>query len=234
MGESQKTAEVLFSATAEPLPDTYVAPHKEVPAERTTWEPPSSTARPGGDSSLRYAALAALVSLIGAVALALPLLHNRSQALLDESLRRGEVLAELLAATDQAALVEARRESLGAAGVAEAPGVVGAFILSPSGEVLYSSPNASPPNPLDGLGVQAADLRSPRRFATGDGVVVFVTPVKGEGRRVGIAALRYDPSAGHPGGTVPLVALGSLLLVLGVFAAGVLARRWTLSTIENP
>ena len=51
-------------------------------------------------------------------------------------------------------------------------------------------------------------------------------------RRVGIAALRYDATAADTGNTGPLVALGGLSLLLGLFAAVFVAKLK--SMLEKP
>jgi hypothetical protein len=167
----------------------------------------------------------------------MPLLRTLGSALAAESSLRGRALVELLAATNEEALRENRPEALSVERVALEPGVVGAYILDPTGRVLAPSEKAgdAPGGLLSRLGfeVDANDIRALREGRAEGSTTVYALPVRAEGRRLGLAVLHYRIGGAVSTWTVVMLVLGSLLLLMGVAAAVLIARRWTLAPVQE-
>lgn len=243
------TGTVIFRGkTAPPADDaTRIAPAQEVPVSQLDVpgasfapeqvsrgvEPAAPASTP---STLRFAVLVAAVAVLAFVVLAMPLLRTLGNALAAESALRGRALVDLLAATNEDALRENRPERLDVGRVASEPGVVGAYILDPMGRTLAPEPSSSNgASLLAGLGVDV-DPKDIRRFhesqAT-NGTTVYALPVRAQGRRLGVAVLHYRAGAALSTWTALMLVLGSLLLLMGVAAAVLLARRWTLLPVHE-
>ena len=177
----------------------------------------------------RFAPLAAALGLFALLVVALPLLRILSAALVEESSSRGRVLVDLLAAANETALADGRGQEVSVDRVLTEPGVVAAYILSPTGEVLAPGKRAGQPT-IDGLS-SVADIRSFRESRDSNGDRVLAQPVIHRGRRVGIAVLTHRP----PAAGLPWVALlfGSLLLAIAVAGVVLLARRMTVSPLND-
>jgi hypothetical protein len=195
------------------------------------------TVRATRPSTLRFVGLVAAIAALAFVVLAMPLLRTLGSALAVESSLRGRALVDLLAATNEEALRENRPETLSTQGVAAEPGVVGAYILDTMGRVLapaeMSGESAGPLLSNLGFDVQAKDIRAFRESRSGDDTTVYALPVRAQGRRLGVAVLHYRIGAAVSRWTVVMLVLGSLLLLMGVAAAVLLARRWTLLPVQE-
>jgi FHA domain len=177
----------------------------------------------------RFAPLAAALGVFALLVVALPLLRILSAALVEESSSRGRVLVDLLSAANETALAEGRGQEVSVDRVLTEPGVVAAYILSPTGEVLAPGERVGQ-SAIDGLS-SVADIRSFRESRDSNGDRVLAQPVIHRGRRVGIAVLTHRP----PAVGLPWVALlfGSLLLAIAVAGVVLLARRMTVSPLND-
>ncbi len=195
-----------------------------------TYVPPPETSG-GRGWAARFAPLAAALAVFALLVVALPLLRILSAALVEESSSRGRALVDLLAAVNETALAEGRVQEVSVDRVAAEPGVVGAYILTPTGEVLAPKDRADQPPSIDGLSDGVAGVRSFREGIDSNGDRVLAQPVIHRGRRVGVAVLTHrSPAAG-----LPWVALlfGSLLLSIAVAGVVLLARRMTVSPLND-
>jgi hypothetical protein len=195
-----------------------------------TYVPPIE-ASGGRGWATRFAPLAAALGVFALLVVALPLLRILSAALVEESSSRGRALVDLLAAANETALAEGRAQDVSVDRVATEPGVVAAYILSPAGEVLAPKDRAGQAPAIDGLSGGVADVRSLRESRNSDGDRVLAQPVTHRGRRVGVAVLTHrSPAAGLP--WVALV-FGSLLLAIAVAGVVLLARKMTVSPLND-
>jgi predicted component of type VI protein secretion system len=179
----------------------------------------------------RFAPLAAALGVFALLVVALPLLRILSAALVEESSSRARALVDLLAAANETALAEGRVQDVSVDRVAAEPGVVGAYILSPTGEVLAPKDRAGQALAIDGLSGGVADIRSFREGRDSNGDRILAQPLIHRGRRVGVAVLTHrSPAAG-----LPWVALlfGSLLLAIAVAGVVLLARKMTVSPLND-
>lgn len=187
--------------------------------------------------SFRFVALVVAVAALAVAVLALPLLRTLGTALTTESALRGRALVELLAVTNEAALRENRPDALSTARFASEPGVMAAYVLDPMGRVL--APKGIPADTEGGVlaslgaNLRAQDIRVFTESGGNDGTVVYAMPVRAGGRGLGIAVLQYRVGAAASTWTAVMLALGSLLLVMGVGTAVVIARRWTLAPVQE-
>jgi hypothetical protein len=191
-------------------------------------EPESSGGR---GWALRFAPLAAALGVFALLVVALPLLRILSAALVEESSSRGRALVDLLAAANESALAEGRFQEVGIERVRSEPGVVDAYVLGPTGDVLAPMDRAGQAPSFEGLSGEIADVRSFREGRTSNGDRVLAQPVVHRGRRVGIAVLTHrSPAAG-----LPWLALlfGSLLLAIAVLGVVLLARKMTVSPLND-
>jgi len=186
---------------------------------------------------VRFVALVAAIAALAFLVLAMPLLRTLGSALAAESSLRGRVLVDLLAATNEDALRENRPETLSIERIALEPGVIGAYILDPMGRVLAPAEMSGESSGVFlsklGFDVQAKDIRAFRESRAGDDTTVYALPVRAQGRRLGIAVLHYRVGAAVSRWTVVMLGLGSLLLLMGVAAAVLVARRWTLLPVQE-
>lgn len=197
-------------------------------------EPPVRTPAP---STVRFVALVAAIAALAFLVLAMPLLRTLGSALAAESSLRGRVLVDLLAATNEDALRENRPETLSIERIALEPGVIGAYILDPMGRVLAPAEMSGELSGslLSNLGfdVDAKDIRAFREGRAGGNTTVYALPVRAEGRRLGVAVLHYRVGGAVSRWTVVMLVLGSLLLLMGVAAAVLVARRWMLAPVQE-
>ncbi len=205
-------------------------------SDASDWDlAPQARVSPSG--SLRLLALVVAVAALAVVVLALPLLRTLGGALTAESALRGRALVELLGATNEAALRENRPDALSTARFASEPGVLAAFVVDPAGRIL--APNATSDEMTGGVfaslgvDVKAQDIRAFRESARSDGTLIYALPIRAEGRRLGIAVLHYRVGSAVSTWTTVMLLLGSLLLLMGVGAAVVVARRWTLAPVQE-
>jgi len=195
-----------------------------------TYVPPPETGGGRGWAS-RFAPLAAALGVFALLVVALPLLRILSAALIEESSSRGRALVDLLAAANETALAEGRVQDVSVDRVAAEPGVVGAYILTPTGEILAPKDRAGQPPAMDSLSGGVADVRSFRESRNSNGDRILAQPVIHRGRRVGVAVLIHrSPAVG-----LPWVALlfGSLLLAIAVAGLVLLARKMTVSPLND-
>jgi hypothetical protein len=249
------TGTVVFRGKADPSlqePATRIAP-REAPAaaaaidevegieeEEGDASEPSLTASvtyvpdPGAGTgrgwAARFAPLAAALAAFALLVVVLPLFRILSSALVEESSGRGRALLDLLAAGNEAALAESRFQDVSVERVAAEPGVVRAEILNSEGEVLAPKERAGQAPAVEGLS-DVAHIRSFQEGRDSSGNRVLARPVMHRGTRVGIALLTHR-SAG-PG--LPWVALlfGSMLLAIAVAAVVLIARRMTVSPLND-
>ncbi len=195
-----------------------------------TYVPPPETGGGRGWAS-RFAPLAAALGVFALVVVALPLLRILSAALVEESSSRGRALVDLLAAANETALAEGRVQDVSVDRVAAEPGVVGAYILTPTGEILAPTDRTGQAPAIDGLSGGVADVRSFRESRNSNGDRVLAQPVVHRGRRVGVAVLTHR----SPAVALPWVALlfGSLLLAIAVTGVVLLARKMTVSPLND-
>jgi hypothetical protein len=179
----------------------------------------------------RFAPLAAALGAFALLVVALPLLRILSAALVEESSGRGRALVDLLAAANESALAEGRFQDVSVERVAAEPGVLSAEILSPDGEVLAPKDRAGQTSSAAGLFSDLAQVRSFQEGQDVDGNRVLARPVMHRGARVGVAVLTHR----SPGAGLPWVALlfGSLLLAFAVGAVVLIARRMTVSPLND-
>lgn len=250
------TGTVVFRGQADPsLQDAAIrmAPPEEAPAieeiellegveasQRTFTA--SVTYVPGPEVSggrgwaAKFAPLAAGLGAFALLVVALPLLRILSAALVEESSSRGRALVELLAAANEAALVEGRTEDVSVERVESEPGVTSAFILTPTGEVLaprtHAGETPAPPiTEIDGLTGGIGDVRAFREGRASNGDRILAQPVTHRGRRVGVAVLSLrSPALGSPWAAL---ALGSLLLAIAVLGVVIVARKMTVSPLND-
>jgi pSer/pThr/pTyr-binding forkhead associated (FHA) protein len=200
------------------------------------WEREASASATPSDS-LRFVALVLAVAALAVAVLALPLLRTLGSALTTESALRGRALVELLAVTNEAALRENRQGALSTARIASEPGVLAAYIVDPMGRVL--APTGIAADAAGGVfaslgsNLKAEDIRVFAESEGDDGTLVYAMPVRGGGRELGIAVLQYRVGAAVSMWTTMMLVLGSLLLLMGVGTAVVLARRWTLAPVQE-
>jgi pSer/pThr/pTyr-binding forkhead associated (FHA) protein len=195
-----------------------------------TYVPPPETSGGRGWAS-RFAPLAAALGVFALLVVAVPLFRILSAALVEESSSRARALVDLLAAANETALAEGRVQDASVDRVAAEPGVVGAYILTPTGEVLAPRDRAGQAPAIDGLSGGVADVRSFRESRDSNGDRILAQPVIHRGRRVGVAVLTHrSPAVG-----LPWVALlfGSLLLSIAVAGVVLLARRMTVSPLND-
>jgi len=253
-GRLYDTGTVVFRGQADPslqeAADRLAPPEAQLPGEiellelleeepeasersltaSVTYVPPPETSG-GRGWAAKFAPLAAALAVFALLVVALPLLRILSAALVEESSSRGRALVDLLAAANETALAEGRVQEVSVDRVAAEPGVVGAYILTPTGEVLAPKDRADRPPSIDGLSGGVADVRSFREGIDSNGDRVLAQPVIHRGRRVGVAVLTHR----SPAARLPWVALlfGSLLLSIAVAGVVLLARRMTVSPLND-
>ncbi len=192
---------------------------------------PEPEASGGWGWAARFAPLAAALGAFALLVVAVPLLRILSAALVEESHSRARALVDLLAAANESALAEGRVQEVSIDRVAAEPGVVNAFILSPTGELLAPKGEAGQEPAIDAISGGVADVRSFREGWSSTGDRVLAQPVVHRGRRVGVAVLSHrSPAAG-----LPWLALlfGSLLLAMAVAGVVLLARKMTVSPLNE-
>jgi len=239
-----KTGAVIFRGQVDPSlaaatrivsPESLRESLDEPGVENVSEEPLSAneTKATGRTSpgSFRFVALVATVSILAVAVLALPLMRTLGGAVTSESSLRARALVYLLAATNVEALSQSPPGAKSLERVIDEPGVVGAYILDRSGNVVapeggdVSSLPRGALEDADGLGAFTT-----RDLANGD--VLVMTPIGEDGRPFGVAVLHFRPSTVTTLSALMLV-LGALLLLMGVGTAVLLARRWTLGPLRD-
>ena len=239
-----KTGAVIFRGQVDPslvAATRIVAPESlresldEAGVESVSEEPSSANeTRASGRSSagsFRFVALVAMVSILAVAVVALPLMRTLGSAVTSESSLRARALVYLLAATNVAALSQSPPGARSLEHVVDEPGVVGAYILDRSGNVVApegGDVSSLPRGALEDAAGLAALMT--RDLANGD--VLIMTPIAEDGRLFGVAVLQFRPSTVTSLSRLMLV-LGALLLLMGVGAAVSLARRWTLGPLRD-
>ncbi len=238
-----KTGAVIFRGQVDPslvaatrivAPESLREPLDEAGVESVSEEPSSNETRASGRSSagsFRFVALVAMVSILAVAVLALPLMRTLGSAVTSESSLRARALVYLLAATNVAALSQSPPGARSLEHVVDEPGVVGAYILDRSGNVV--APEGGDVSSLPRGAVEdAAGLAAfmTRDLANGD--VLIMTPIAEDGRLFGVAVLQFRPPT-VTSWSILILVLGALLLLMGVGAAVLLARRWTLGPLRD-
>ena len=185
----------------------------------------------GSPGSFRFVALVAAIAILAVAVLALPLMRILGSALTTESSHRARALVYLLAATNVAALSQSPPGARSLEHVIDEPGVVAAYILDPSGNLLAPEGGDLSSLPADAL-EDAAGLPALLTRDLRNGDVLIMTPITGDGRRMGVAVLQFRPQTVTSWSTIMLV-IGALLLLVGVGVAVLLARRWTLGPLRD-
>jgi pSer/pThr/pTyr-binding forkhead associated (FHA) protein/HAMP domain-containing protein len=186
----------------------------------------------GQSWTFRFALVASGLALFAILVLALPLLRIVRVAGATESEKRARVLVELLAALNEQALGEGRTADLALERVAGEDGVRAAYIISPTEEILAPAGEAGRKLAIEGV-EGAGEVRSPRMTRAADGDGVFLSPLSYRGRRVGVAVVRHRPEGSMAGGAAVALAFGTLLLMVAVVGAVLLAARMTLGPMEE-
>jgi len=181
--------------------------------------------------SLRFVALVAAISVLAIAVLSLPLMRTLGGALAAESSHRARALVYLLAATNVAALSQRPPGARSLERVIDEPGVVAAYILDRSGNVLAPEGGDVSSLPKDAL-EDAAGLSTPSTRDLVNGDVLIMTPIASDAGPIGLAVLQFRAPTVTSWSTLILV-LGALLLLMGVGAAVLLARRWTLGPVRD-
>ncbi len=192
---------------------------------------PDPGAGAGRGWAVRFAPLAAALGAFALVVVALPLLRILSAALVEESSSRGRALVDLLAAANETALAEDRVQDVSVDRVASEPGVLRAQVLSPTGKVLAPNDDAGQASKVEGLSADVTHIRSFQESRDANGDRTLAQPIVHRGLRVGIAVVKLRP----PGVGLPFIALllGSLLLAMAVAAVVLIARRMTVSPLND-
>jgi FHA domain len=183
--------------------------------------------------SARFALLIGGLVLFSLFVLAFPLLRILSPAVAEESRLRARALVDLLAASSEEALGEARVQELSVERFTREPGVSAAFVLSPAGAILAPTNRAGETLSLEGLGTSVADVRNFRSGTSPAGEWLMAQPISYRGRRVGVAVLiQRPPSAAVGAATLALVVGGILLLMAGAVVV-LLGRKMTLDPVDE-
>ena len=236
-----KTGEVLFRGKVEPSleaatrilsPEMLRESHDDTgpdgesgSVDDVSNEPSSAhkTRGPGrrAPGSLRFVALVAVISVLAIAVVGLPLMRTLGSALASESSHRARALVYLLAVTNVAALSQSPPGAPSLERVIDEPGVVAAYILDRSGNVLAPEGGDVSTLPKDAL-EDAAGLGalSTRDLVNGD--VLIMTPIASDAGPIGVAVLQFRSPTVTNWSTLILV-FGALLLLIGVGAA-VLSR----------
>ena len=187
--------------------------------------------RPARPEALRRVLLVIGLTVLAVAVLALPLMRTLGQELRAESALRARALVDLLAATNERALEQGRLQGLSLARVAGEPGIIEAYVLDPRGKPL--APGGVELSPwLMEVEEDVVSLRTFRRREAVNGDLILLKPIRRDGRRLGVAALRYR-SSGNAVWTLLPLSLGVLLLVMGLAAALLLAHRWSLKPVTE-
>ena len=249
--EEGKTGEVIFRGKVEPSlaaatrilsPEILRESHDDTGPDgksgsvNVVSDEPSSaheTRTPGrrARGSLRFVALVAAISVLAIAVLSLPLMRTLGGALAAESSHRARALVYLLAATNVAALSQRPPGARSLERVIDEPGVVAAYILDRSGNVLAPEGGDVSSLPKDAL-EDAAGLSTPSTRDLVNGDVLIMTPIASDAGPIGLAVLQFRAPTVTSWSTLILV-LGALLLLMGVGAAVLLARRWTLGPVRD-
>lgn len=183
--------------------------------------------------SARFSFLIGGLILFALFVLAFPLMRILRPALVEESRSRSRALVDLLAATNEVALGEARLQELSVERVTHEPAVTGAYILSPTGAILAPADRAGEPLSLEGLGGSLADVRSFRAATSPAGEWLMVEPISYRGRRVGIAVLIRSPPYAASGAATLALVVGGVLLLMGGAVVVLLGRKMTLEPVDE-
>jgi len=207
-----KTGEVLFRGKVEPSleaatrilsPEMLRESHDDTgpddesgSVDDVSNEPSSAhkTRGPGrrAPGSLRCVTLVAAISILAIAVVGLPLMRTLGSALASESSHRARALVYLLAVTNVAALSQSPPGAPSLERVIDEPGVVAAYILDRSGNVLAPEGGDVSTLPKDAL-EDAAGLGalSTRDLVNGD--VLIMTPIASDAGPIGVAVLQFRP-----------------------------------------
>lgn len=186
--------------------------------------------------SLRFALIAASMAVLAFLVLALPLMRTLGNALVEESKLRGQALLDVLAASNESALGEARVQDVSVSRVVHEAGVRSAYVVDGKGGLLAPVDDGRRVGEalrLDGVEVDFARLTSLTELEASNGDYVVAKPITYRGRNVGAAVVRYRLRRGSSSWTMLVLLLGSLLMAVGVGAAVLVAKRITLSPLRE-
>jgi hypothetical protein len=188
-------------------------------------------ARGGWRSLAKLAPLAAALVVFAFLVVALPLLRILGAALVEESSSRGLVLVDLLAAENEVPLSEGISREVSVDRVAAEPGVVAAYVLGPTGQILAPRERAGETLRIEGLSFDASSIRSFHEGRSPNGDRILAQPILHRGRQVGLAVLQHRPKSAD----LPWAALllGSILLAMAALGVVVLTRRMTVSPLNE-
>jgi HAMP domain-containing protein len=165
--------------------------------------------------------------------LALPLVRTLGNALREESLRRGRVLLDLLAATNASAMADGRSRDLDIDPVIREERVKEALLLSLDGKLLAPSSRAGETlTEIKGIQPKVDAIRTFYLGRRANGDYVMVEPVLDRGLRVGLAVVTYEVATTSGSWAVAVLFLGFLVLLLSVVVSLLLAKRFTLAPLQ--
>ena len=242
-GQLRAPASVLPKTTVltpEDLPPLPPEPPPEMPrspsasAEAAEEESPAASAGSLAWSSrllLLTTGLAVLVYFV----LAFPLMRTLGNALREESLRRGRVILDLLAAENGTLVGEGRVRDLSVDAVLREERVKEALLIDLDGKVLAPSSRADEP-PLGSIpGIDAAlgDIRTFYLGRRGNGDYVMVQPLLHQSRRVGLAVLVFEAASASASWALAVLFLAFLVMMVGILTTVLFAKRMTLGPLGN-
>lgn len=229
------------------LPKTSIL----TPADRARLEPPppetpttapepiEEESAPGLASTLTWSSkllvLTTALALVVYFVLAFPLMRTLGNALREESLRRGRVILDLLAAQNGTLVGEGRLRDLSVDAVLREERVKEALLIDLDGKVLAPSRRADGP-PLESLpGIDASldDIRTFYLGRRGNGDYVMVQPLLYQSRRVGLAVLVFEAASASVSWALAVLFLAFLVMMVGIVATLLFAKRMTLGPLGN-
>jgi pSer/pThr/pTyr-binding forkhead associated (FHA) protein len=169
----------------------------------------------------------AVFSIAAYLFVACPLIFTTRTSLRQESLARGRVLLDLLAAQNEAALATGDQRALSVDSVLEESGVEDAFILDVDGRVLApGSRSGESFGAIEGVSKKVGEIDRFVMGRTSAGDINLVRPIFPRGNKVGLAVVRYSGARIAEGKAVPvLVLLGLVLIALGVGSSYFLFKK---------
>jgi pSer/pThr/pTyr-binding forkhead associated (FHA) protein len=228
------TGRLPETALRTPQPPAPVTPRSAAPATREDGATEVPTPARTSSWTSRNALVTFGVALVVYLVLALPLVRTLGNALREESLRRGRVLLELLAATNSLAVGEGRARDLDVSQVTREERVKEALLLDLTGKVLAPSARIDETlTAIEGIDAKTEEIRTFYLGRRRSGDYVMVAPVQHQGRRAGVAVLVYEAASASGSFSVAVMFLGFLVLLLGVVVSIVLGKRFTLEPLAN-
>jgi len=163
-----------------------------------------------------------------------PLVRTLGSELREESLRRGRVLLNLLAATNSTLVGQERVRDLSVEIVEREQRVKEAYLLNFDGNVLAPSAQSDKTmETIPGIDVPTKDIRTFYLGRRSGRDYVMVQPLVYRGSRVGVAVLVYEAAAGAGGWTTAILFLGLIVLLAAVGAVVVLGKKMTLAPMAS-